>query len=181
MTQYIVVPETLDSAVVESLRDVKEPGDANPQKFDWDVSIYNLHKPTVDGAGRVMAFPETNDPSTDQPQGDGHISPAGDDLPHDPDVEPLNWDVESLNAFALLASSSAPLLVGKVVEVTVGEEGEDILLDGFSPKKNSLKRSEYRSGGGRRTFSRTKPALALPYKARSSSGRVCDFPRGFSC
>lgn len=50
-TQYAAAPKALDSAVTEILEDVKDLGDANPRIFDWDMSIYNLHKPAVDGGG----------------------------------------------------------------------------------------------------------------------------------
>lgn len=76
------------------------------------------------------ASPETGDPSIDQPQGNHHAFLAeGDDSPDDPEIEPLEWDVGSFDVFILPTSSPVPRLMGKIVEVTVGEESEETLFD----------------------------------------------------
>ena len=82
------------------------------------------------------------------------------------DSNSLVWTLGWFVAFSMAASDPVALVVGQILEVVVGEEGEAVLVHWFSPKRSrrGIRRHEYgrggREGGGRRITSQHTTASA---------------------
>lgn len=68
---------------------------------------------------------------------------------------------------------SCPAGSGEIVEVTVGDEGEENLFDWFSPKRKSSERSEYGRAGWSQDFLNDKACKRSPARDKELTAAAC--------
>ena len=145
---------TLDGVLNENEKSIQDLGESTPVNFAWDTQIYTANQgpePELEPdffLGRAGGD-DDDDGDSGAGGGGGESEGAG---------EGLDWTVGRFGVFPMGSSNLVPLLVGKIVEFRVGEEGNKAILDWWSPVRKNVARSKHGNGVRPADFLQNEPS-----------------------
>ena len=146
---------TLDD-LDENEKSIQDLGESTPVNFAWDTQIYTSNQePEPEPEPDLFPGGAGGD---DDDIGDGGASGGGGGGESEGAAGGLDWTVGRFAVFPMDASNPVPLLVGKIVEFRVGEEGKEAVLDWWLPVRKNIARSKYGKGVWSADFLQTEPS-----------------------
>ena len=147
---------TLDDVLDENEKSIQDLGESTPVNFAWDTQIYTANQePEPEPEPDLFPGGAGGD---DDDIGDGGASGGGGGGESEGAAGGLNWTVGRFAVLPMDVSNSVPLLVGKIVESRVGEEGKGAVLDWWLPVRKNVARSKYGKGVWSADFLQTEPS-----------------------
>jgi len=154
---------TFDEAMLELEESAVDLEASSPVECDWDFRLYNL---PARGGGGGGGEPPIGGGGGDPPVGGGE----GDGDNESP--EGVQWQKGWFVAFPQPASNPCSVVVGKIEEVVRNDDGDELVVKWYAPKRRTMprRRSMYGRGGWAQDFTVQK-------RSDGSSVRVAETGR----
>lgn len=180
------VSTSCDQAMLELEAEAVDLEASSPVPCDWDLAMYNLANPLEGGGGGGGEPPAGGEGGGEPPiggEGSGSQPPGGDGGGAggggDKELEAVQWHVGWFVVFPLAATNPCSVDVGQIVEVVREDEGDELVVHWFTPKRRSIPRlrSQYGKGGWSPQYKLKKKAdgstVRVPDKGRESVHAAC--------
>ena len=169
---------TLDGVLDENEESIQDLGESTPVNFAWDTQIYTAHQgPEREPEPDLFVGGAGGDNDDDGYGGAGGGGGGGES---EGGGGGLDWTVGRFAVFPMDASNPVPLLVSKIVEFHVGEEGKEAVLDRWSPVRKNVARSKYGKGVWSAEFLENEPSAPEPSTESIDAACMTFFKRNAS-
>ena len=158
---------TLDGILDEIEKSLQDLGESTPVNCAWDTQIYTANQgpepePDLDLFMGGAGGDDDDDGGAGGGGGGGESEGAGGGL---------DWTVGRFAVFPMDSSNLVPLLVGKIVEFRVGEEGKEAIIVWWLPVRKNVARSKYGKGVWSTDFLQNEPSA--PDQNTQSADAAC--------